>query len=266
MKTINSQTPSSFLIGGTLLTLALSACGGEDVAPDVEVSQGYLLADAAAETTRDLLAVAEVAEPVLEVETSSEDLADGTRATYARRMRCASVSIRRGRVSVDFGTGCTIHGRTVAGAFTLTATRAQGSVGFGLELDGLSSGGVTRTGTVALSVAAGQLASDIELELTQGGSTTDLLYAGTLTAVPGGVEIDGTAARDDGTRATSLGLSSVAIDFGDCYPHAGTVTVDATGSPTTVVTFSAQTPSTGEVTVQIGRLPPAPYTLPACPF
>lgn len=253
---------TSQIVAIATLTGGLLACGGAD-APEDRVDPEAEVA-AAAETTAALIAAGEVAGPTSEPSDGAEDVMEEVRAAYGRRMSCAAISFASGVLEVDFGAGCPVHGHTVAGAFTVAYTRTP-TAAFTLTLDDLSADGVVRDGTVHLSRGSGAVAADATLLVTDGPVTTEHLFAGTMTPDATGIALEGAARRDDGSQARDLAFTGVYVRYGDCYPSAGQVTVDASGQPTTTVTFDVQTPSTGQVQVAVGRLPAQTVTLPACP-
>lgn len=247
-----------------LASAALIACGGASEDPaqvDAEAE-----AVAAASTAAALTATAEVGGPVAERDRARTDVMDAVRDAYGRRMSCADIALAAGVLAVDFGAGCPVHGHTVAGAFSVTYTRTgTAATSFTLMLDDLDVDGVLTDGTVQLSAASGTLAADATLLVTEGAVATEHLFAGTMTPDQTGVLLDGSASRDDGAQTRDIALDAVYVVYGDCYPSAGRISLDASGQPTTLVTFDAQTPVTGEVSVKVGRLPAQTVTLPACP-
>lgn len=249
------------LLTPTLLLLTAAACGGAED-PEVNASAEAVMAAGSAQAVTQ---ATEAAGPLAERDGAAADVMGSVQDAYGRRMRCADVASSAGMVSVDFGAGCDVNGHTVSGAFTVGLTRTDGEAAFTLTLSDLSSGGRAVDGTVHASGGAGTLSADATLTVSEGTALTEHLFAGTAVPDAAGVTLDGTAHRDDGALARDLAFTGLYVAYGDCYPSAGQVAVDATGQPTTTITFSTATPTTGEVSVQVGRLPAQTVTLPACP-
>ena len=243
------------------LTLAAAACGGTDPAAVSASSEAVV----AAESAQAAAQAAAVAAPLADRDRGAADVMGAVRDLYGRKMTCAEVALAAGILSVDLGAGCAVNGHTVSGAFTVAHTRTGTSSAFTLTLADLAADGTSVDGTVHASGGARVVTVDATLMVTDGAVITEHLFAGAATPDAAGVGLEGAARRDDGATARDLTFTALYVAYGDCYPSAGEIAVDATGQPTTLVTFSAATPTTGEVSVKVGRLPPQTVTLPACP-
>ncbi len=235
-------------------------CGGLDVDPSNPGASALVVADSVSA----LGVAAEVASP-LAARPTAGDTMSGVRDVYERKITCAEVSLASGMVSVDFGSGCQLHGHTVSGAFTVTHTRTSSASTFGVLLDGLSSQGQAVDGRVNVSGSGAVITANATLMVTASSMMSEHLFTGTFSPDAAGVLIEGSSSRDDGATARNLTYDAVYLSYGDCYPTAGTITVEGSGQPATTVTFSAATASSGEVSVRVGRLPAQTVVLPACP-
>lgn len=245
------------VLAAFLPALAL-ACGGEAPLTDglsTEATEAALLATETSNAWAESLVFADPLE--------DEDLTRSEQS-YRRNSSCVQFTRGSGSLRLDFGPGCTYGDYTVSGALTVLASRGVGSSAkLDVVYEQLSAGARTVTGTTSLTWRSGQRDMSGDLGVS-GSSTYTLSYASTLRRIPNGVSFDGVAAHDDGTILTDVDAQGLQILAGDTCPSAGTVTLERSGQPTTVVGFSSQTPSTGEVSVQVGRRPPTTVTVPAC--
>lgn len=248
----------------TFLTLGLSsfvgfACGGEGSA-DPSTTEAAALG--AAEASAAWAEAAAATSPVFDVDGGTGFLEAAT-AAYASGSPCATRSVSGGTLTVDFGSGCTYRGYTVTGAVDVAASAGSGAIRADLAFRSLSAGVRTLDGTLTLGARLGSgVAIDAQLSVAESTVTTDLTLSGTAVASQTEVTVDGSASRSDGVESQSLSMSSVSVAYGDCYPSAGSVVVQTSSSPRTTVTFSAATPTTGAVTVQVGLTRPRPSPSP----
>lgn len=248
-----------------ILVLGLTACGEElNIDPDTASAEAAVVADAA-ETAMVWAEASALTTPVNERDSGS-DLLGSVDVSYARRSPCATRSRQNGTLRIDFGTGCTYRQWTISGALSFSGSRSPTGSELEVGFEQLASGqraidGTVRVGTSRTSTSV-SLTGDLQ---TQNGTTmVDHLFAGTFSGTGTGVELTGTASRDDGTTMRDLDIAQVALDFGDCYPNSGTITVERSNQPRVIVGFSASTQITGEVSVQVGVLPPQTVILPPC--
>jgi hypothetical protein len=181
---------------------------------------------------------------------------------------CVMVTPVEGGVVIDYGPppGCTLQsGSVVSGTLTLglTLREAPARVEVSATFDAMIIDGLDYDGTGTLSLTEGSVG--VLLSLTSAGRTTELDV--TLGVTPTASTIDGSAAVADESGSTTVSFAGVRWVKDDCYPSAGTATVETPTVGPLTVTFDALTPTTGEVQVSKGRLS-APVLLPpygACP-
>ncbi len=240
----------------------LSACGGA-VGPgstqiEAQVEAGLAAADSASVWSR----ASEMSAPIFERDPEVSDLIEGAAGAYALRMTCPQLTRASSSLTVDFGAGCEVGAHTISGLMTLTSASARALLT--VDFVQLSDGDRQLDGSLELSLAEALASAQGSLTVTQDGAVTEHLFSGTLASSGQGVTMDGVASRVEGADIADLSFDEVFKAFGDCYPSAGRVTLDRSSSPTVVVTFSASTPSTYEVSVRVGGLPPQTVELPPC--
>lgn len=186
---------------------------------------------------------------------------DTITALVAERSPCAEVTHGEGQVTIDLGDGCVLpgSGKTVSGQLNIAVENEETQRSLDVELVSFGAD-IKATGTVHLEAEAGARSREISVQLSDGRA---LDWTGGATWAEGRVAFAGEAtavsADDKSTRIVYADFSWVR---GDCYPSSGTATVTPEESATVVVTFSAETPETGEVTVKVGRAPAVSYSLP----
>ncbi len=176
--------------------------------------------------------------------------------------RCVSTSLTSMGVLVDFGTGCTIGEHTYAGAYTIAVSAMTGAT-VSVVFDAFAVDGDVYDGDVSLGVAPGAVDAHIDVTITD-EDVRDVELDGTVLVANDAVTLDGAGRYVDSAREvriTAIGIHSV---VGECYADAGTMTVQSQGTPEATVTFDADTPTTGVVTVTVGRVT-TQQQLPATP-
>jgi hypothetical protein len=173
---------------------------------------------------------------------------------------CGSVVLNGASVTVDFGSGCKLtNGVTASGRVTATVSQASGTTTITLAFSSLVVDGASLSGTASFATTNGT-AFTTNANLTT-ASTTYVVTNLAIASTAGTITINGAVGTGTGDQATTSTFGQVSWKLGTCYPSAGTITIKR-GLITAVVTFSATTPSTGAVTVTIGRKN-SPETLPA---
>ncbi len=233
--------------------LLLAACGA-DPAAGVEGIEG---SEAALAATDEAIEVS-----LVSIEAASSVGAAGASQGGA----CPEVSWEGGlsefTLSADYGAGCTpdsgLITQELSGAVSLSyadqvltveldeLSTAESSV------DGVVSGSYERAGGALILELEGALAAEIE---GQGLAVEERLLSevgATELSLDGWVDIT----RDDGS-APALELDGLRFRYADLagacpLPYAGVVTAEVDGQ-VVVITFDADSPSTGEVTVSAGR-------------
>lgn len=185
-------------------------------------------------------------------------------------LKCSSVSLRGGKLIVDFGTGCNIRGRNLIGSFTASPDLSGSSIGATLTLTEISDGSNSISGSVSVMPLGGSADLNSVLTLTSNGIKYSGTFAGTLTIdgaslIGDGFTVDGTgtltgAALSGSYKAEGLHKSATS----SCYPDAGVIAVALNGLPRITVTFSSTTTTSGIASVQYGNAPSQSLTLPAC--
>jgi hypothetical protein len=174
---------------------------------------------------------------------------------------CGTVKVSGATVTASFGAppGCTLmSGVTVSGTVIAAVTTSGGTVTIALTLESLIAGGKALSGTASFATSNGTSFA-VTTNLVSGTTTqtASLTVTGSSTAFV----INGTASSIEGGVTTMFTFKSVVWQPGQCYPQAGSLEV-AKGATTLTMTFSASTPSTGEVEVTAGKRS-YPLTLPA---
>jgi len=171
---------------------------------------------------------------------------------------CVTAASSDDTLHADFGAGCALA----------TASMHAGGTVDGVVAPDMTTGGVTITFTLAVTVDAQPLAGTLAVSTPSGDSFTyasdGLTLGGTTAVAPlltagiagGGATLDAAHATANGG---ALALTAVHERFAACYPDEGAATLGALG-----VTFASDTPQTGAVMLSTG----ATATLPSragCP-
>jgi len=174
------------------------------------------------------------------------------RYTMTNLAGCGSVMVVGTTVTVSFGTGCTLmNGVHVSGSATLMVSGGMGSaLTVAMSFASLTVETATLSGTASFVTSNGTTFT-VTANLTSG--TTTIRANLTVVAVTGAYTVTGTASQMvTGEAATALTFNSLHYVMGQCYPDGGSVTV-MRGLITMTYTFSAMTPTTGQVSVTQGR-------------
>ncbi|HEX9100804.1 MAG TPA: hypothetical protein VF997_01305, partial [Polyangia bacterium] len=171
---------------------------------------------------------------------------------------CVNASSSDATVHADFGAGC---------ALATASMHAGGTVDVAVAPD-MTTGGVTITLALAITVDGAPLAGALVLSTANGNSFTyasdGLTVGGTTAAAPlltagiaaGGATLDAAQATANGA---ALVLAAVHERFAACYPDEGTAKLGALG-----VTFASDTPQTGAITLSTGATATLPLRA-GCP-
>ncbi len=255
-----------YYLASTLMSIAALACGG---APDTTESQALQTSQTISQA---LIASGDLRASVDLQDAASRALgADAAIDAAGQRMAsasCVQVDLLGTRLSLDFGTGCTLHGTTYSGQVVVQASSSSSTLGFDLTLTAFSNSQATYDGTGSFDAGPGQTATALSLLVTEAGDSRQLDYVGHSGSDPQGQQYSGSGSIDDGGAVSSFDAQGLHHSPGDCYPDAGTLVLSTAGTPDITVTFSATTPLSGEVSLQVGRLPAQTYVLPGygqCP-
>lgn len=249
------------------LSLFALACGGtsgnasdeEAVLTAQSVSQALTASD-------DLRDAVEPGDPASDRDTRAA--VEAARQRLLGRTPCVQVSLLGTTLSLDFGAGCALRGQTYSGLVQVQAATTSQSLGFELGLSAFSNGSTTYDGTLTFDAGSGQTDTTLDLVVTETGQTQQFDYVGQSVGDATGRSYSGSGSVDNNGQVSGFEAQALHHTAGDCYPDAGVIIVSAPNTPDVTITFDASTPTTGLVTVQIGRLPPQSQPLPAraqCP-
>lgn len=231
------------LLGACLLLAA--ACGAsadEQVAEDAALVAGYSVS-----------ALTMTAETGSDAAGAQSDMQRPNAPDAVIGARCVTTSLSQAGLRVDFGSGCTVGAHTYAGAYTINVSTMTGAM-VSVTFDAFAVGGAIYDGDLSLAVVTGAADAHIDVTVTESGDVRDVELDGTVLVVNGEITIDGTGRYVDASREvriTAVGVHSV---LGACYADSGTIAVQSQGMPEATVRFDADTPSTGIVTVTVGRV------------
>jgi hypothetical protein len=212
-------------------------------------------------------------DPTLDLTRSAGQNADSI-AQQLQSLSCANFKLTHAAgmvtVSADFGAGCTTAKGTFAGAATATVSKQAGSLSVAFMFTNLVVNGLVLNGTCTLATSDGTTFT-VDAEVSAGSMHLTFMGTAALDAQASGVTLDGSGLTE-GVSYTAAGVHHA---FQSCYADAGTFTIthlttSKSGTTFTVVdivTFSATTPATGQVTVTVNGVS-APAMLPAysgCP-
>ncbi len=164
---------------------------------------------------------------------------------------CGSVTINMATVTISFGAapGCTMKsGAQASGTVAIGITKTGSTTTLMVTFTQVVVNGTDLAGTASFSTTTGS-AFATTFNLTSKGATV----SGTVmvTGSVGSMSFDGTVMQTKGGTTTAATFTGVVWKKGDCYPSAGTVKISL-GIINETVTFSATTPTTGEVQVKLG--------------
>jgi hypothetical protein len=188
-------------------------------------------------------------DPTKTAEANAQAIAANTTKTAGG---CAKVTVNGASLTVAFGPppGCTLaSGIVVSGSVTASVTKTDGTTTVALTFDTFVANGTSLGGKATFATTNGStFATDVAL--TSGAST----YTGKVTILGGSgtFTISGNIDAVQGSTTTAVTFASLSYRLGDCYPAGGSMTVTR-ASQTQKVTFDANTPTTGTVTVTVGR-------------
>jgi len=179
---------------------------------------------------------------------------------------CGSVNVSGASVTVAFGAppGCTLmDGTSISGTVDLAVSQSGATTTVALMIDSVVIDGEPISGTATFSTSNGSTFS-VETNLTT-SSKTDVANL-SVTGTAGSYTISGTSTVTQGSSTSNLVFTGLTVMKGECYADAGSISMTE-GAVTEVITFDAATPTTGRVSVTIGKRT-ATTTLPpygSCP-
>jgi hypothetical protein len=173
-------------------------------------------------------------------------------ATNDSGAKCGSVTLTNTTVTASFGPapGCTLpNGTKISGTISVGITKASSTITIAMTMTTVMVNGVALDGTVQFSTTNGTTFT-LSGNFTS-GTTTYSSTGLTFTGSTGVVTVDGNFSITTDTTTTYT-LAAVTWKVGDCYPNGGSLTIK-TGLIAMTLTFDATTPTTGNVTVTIGK-------------
>ncbi len=182
-------------------------------------------------------------------------------------LSCASIGVSNGKITVDLGDGCSVHGVSLSGSLSIGVSQSGGRLALEGETEGLTANGVTVSGSLSVVLNSGQDGGSFELDiaLSLDGVTSDIQLAGSFDVLESAVTFNATGQFTTSGITGEIELQDLRKPLDDgCYPNGGILVLDPENAPAISVTFSEATPETREVSVQVGTLTPTVTTLPAC--
>jgi predicted small lipoprotein YifL len=165
---------------------------------------------------------------------------------------CGTVALNNAAVTVNFGQapGCTLpNGMQVSGVISIGVSKQASTLSVTVTFNNLTLDGSDLTGSAAFSTTNATTFT-VVVNLSSGSNTMNANV--TVVGSPGTITLDGTATATRTASTTTLTFTSVAWSQGECYPHQGSVLVKK-GRTEQTYTFSASTPTTGNVELATGR-------------
>jgi hypothetical protein len=252
------------------LAAALAGCHGASAPPDDPVD--LVAAATAAQQPAGQTDVIASAKQVAELFVAEDPTIDPTQTAgrngdlvaarlTARTAGCAQAMISHTAgdptVTVDFGMGCTFGPLTVSGQVAATLSKVGSAIQVAFTFTGFQVNQLDLTGTLTASTSDG---ANFGYSGALTSSSTAWMFTGTIAVDPSGFTIDGMNTTSGESGMIVYTLDQVHHTNGACYADAGKITfmtdaMTVSGKSVTVgevVTFDAQTPSTGQATLVIG--------------
>jgi hypothetical protein len=273
---------------GMTAVLLLGACGKADTTTDDPVvdvvTEAQALSDQGGQSTSAAQAkgITELfvqEDPTLDVTQTAQQNAANVEAQVKTTVQTAcpgatiTLDSATATVTVNFGSACTLPNLgTVSGTVTATVTQpVTHSIQVAFTFTSLTVNGRSLTGTFTAKTANDSTFT-VDASLTSGSKSLTLTAATlTLDADHKGLKIDGSGTVNTGTGPQAVSFAGVHHAFSGCYADAGSMTLSKStttklGKAATVtetITFSSSTPTTGQVTVQVGTAAATTTTLPS---
>jgi hypothetical protein len=162
---------------------------------------------------------------------------------------CGTVMLSGASVTVSFGSGCTLtNGDVISGSETVAVSASNGTITLALTFTNLVVNGKSISGTASFSTSDGTT-FDVTTSLDENGNTHTGMF--TVTGSDGTFTISGTA-NIAGSSTLALTFTNVVHTRGECWATSGSVDITE-GVIQETMTFDANTPTTGDVTVTVGK-------------
>jgi len=179
---------------------------------------------------------------------------------------CGTVTVSGTTVSINFGAapGCMLAGGiSVSGSVQATVTSSGGTTTVALGLTSLMIDGRSLSGSLSFATTNGTTFQTTVNLTSASGTLTGMV---TIAGASQSFTMSGSVSYAQTDASESITLTNVVFMQGACYPSGGSITLTK-GKISEVMTFTSSTPTTGKVTVSIGKLS-YPSTLPTygkCP-
>ncbi len=225
-----------------LLGLAfLTACG---TSPEDEVARdaAYIAGQSAAALTMGASTGSDAAE--------AQDMREPRAPAGVADMSCVRITRIPMGLNVDFGASCEVGGHVYAGDYTIVISAMTGAM-VSVVFDDFAVDGVVYAGDVSVGVAPGSVETDVDLTV---DGTTQVQLDGQLVVANDAITIDGAGTYADAEHDVTIAANGLRSQVGGCYADAGNIVIVSQGAPTATVEFDGDTPSTGIVTVTVGRV------------
>ena len=173
-------------------------------------------------------------------------------ATGDAGAKCGSVTLSGTTVTASFGPapGCTLPNNTkISGTIAVGITKSASMITIAMTMTSAIVNGLALDGTVQLATTNGTTFT-LSGNFTSGTTTyssSGLTFSGTT----GVISVDGTFGITT-SATTTYTFSALTWKIGDCYPDGGSLAIKS-GLVTMTITFDASTPTSGNVTVTVGK-------------
>jgi len=165
---------------------------------------------------------------------------------------CGSVAVNGASVTVNFGAapGCTLSGgEQISGSVNLALSKSMATTSIALTMTNLDVNGQAIAGTATFATSDG---STFAVTSQTSSSTKTETSNLTIVGAASSFTISGSAQVTEDGVSSVLAFNDVVHVDGECYATSGSMTV-TTGPIVETITFNANTPATGEVSVQTGK-------------
>ncbi|MEL7370226.1 MAG: hypothetical protein AAFN74_15005 [Myxococcota bacterium] len=232
--------------------LALAVCACDSAEDEVMVAQATALAST---TVRALTGAAGVGEEATVAQENQDSLTppdvDGP---------CVQFSLEDGFLVTDFGSGCRIGSDFFSGAYALQAVFIPLRVT--IDLRDLVINDFGFNGEITTGIAINRITAGMDLQLSTGDAMADLQFDGAIWTQSIDLFFDGAGSYDAGEGLWAFDATNLQIEAGACYPKDGVLALEAPigllgAQQRILVTFTENTPQTGEVQMLVDGRPSA---------
>ena len=162
---------------------------------------------------------------------------------------CGSIATSGTTVTATFpASGCKLGQWTVTGTIAVTVTKSSG-LSLAMTFTNVTVDGTACDGTVTFATTDG---SSFSLDANVTWGTTSFTASNFKISGAGGAVTFGGSLSTSADSASSITFDAVVWNDGDCYPSAGSITVQK-AIVTETIAFSAATATAGQVAVTVGK-------------